>query len=139
MVQMAHTGTRSGHDIHPRPLLRWVHSPAEVGVSEAKAGLSTQEMQEWVDLRLDQASEEIGYATGMMVMSLLANLPTADDPDAHIKAFPGLQRFTDVLENRFARMAADGFSEAVRFRLPVVRHKPQQDQHVHTRPLLPSL
>lgn len=92
-------------------------------MSEAMGGLSTKEMQEWVDLRLDHASEEIGYATGVMVMSLLATLPTADDPDAHINAFPGLQRFTDVLENRFARMAADGFSEAVRFRLPVVRHK----------------
>ncbi len=108
-------------------------------MSEAKAGLSTQEMQEWVDLRLDQASEEVGYATGMMVMSLLANLPTAEDPEAHIKAFPGLQRFTDVLENRFARMAADGFSEAVRFRLPVVRHKQQQDEHVHTQPSLPNM
>ena len=90
-------------------------------MSEPKGGLSREEMQEWFDLRLDQAAEEIGYATGMMVMSLLEKLPTNDDPEAHIKAFPGLQRFTDVLENRFGRMAADGFSEAVRFRLPIVR------------------
>jgi hypothetical protein len=119
--------------------IRWVHSPAGVIMSKAQSELSTKEMQEWMDLRLDEAAEEIGYATGMMVMSLLANLPTAHDPEAHIKAFPGLQRFTDVLENRFARMAADGFAEAVRFRLPVVRHKPQQDQHVHTPPPLPTL
>jgi hypothetical protein len=115
------------------------NSPAEVIMSKAMGGLSTKEMQEWVDLRLDQASEEVGYATGMMVMSLLANLPTADDPDAHIKAFPGLQRFKEVLENRFARMAADGFAEAVRFRLPIVRHKPQQDQHVRMQSPLPSM
>ena len=93
---------------------------------KANATLSTKEIQEWVDLRLDQAAEEIGYATGMMVMSLLAKMPTREDPEAHIKTFPGLQRFTDALESRFARMAADGFSEAVRFRLPVVRHKPEQ-------------
>lgn len=97
-------------------------------MSETNGGLSTEELREWLDLRLDQAAEEIGYATGMMVMSLLARLPTADDPEGHFTAFPGLQRVTDVLESRFARMAADGFSEAVRFRLPVVRHKPQQDQ-----------
>ena len=92
-------------------------------MSEARGELSTEEMQEWLDLRLDKAAEEIGFATGMMVMSLLAKMPTPADPDAHLRAIPGLQRITDVMEGRFSRMSADGFTEAIRFLLPVVRHK----------------
>lgn len=85
--------------------------------------LSKEELEVWLDPRLDKAAEEIGYAIGMMIMSLLAKLPTPEDPDTHSRALPGLQRITAALEGRFARMAADGFTEAVRFLLPAVRPK----------------
>ena len=76
-----------------------------------------------MDLRLDKAAQEIGFATGMMVMSLFARMPSPEDPEAHMKAIPGLLRTTDALDGRFARMSADGFTEAVRFMVPVVRLK----------------
>ena len=41
-----------------------------------------------------------------------------------MNTIPDLLRTTDALEGRFSRMAADGFTEAVRFLLPVVRPKP---------------
>lgn len=81
-------------------------------------------MREWLDLRLDQAAEEIGYATGMMVMSLLAKMPTPESPEAHMRPIPGLLRITDALDGRFAGMARDGLTEAVRFLLSAVSSNP---------------
>ena len=90
-------------------------------MSESADGMSTAQMQAWVEQRLDKAAEEIGYAMGLLVVSMLANMPTPDDPEAHLKGFPGLARVTDLLDARVARIAADGFTEAVRALIPVVR------------------
>src|SRR6185436_13419879 len=55
-------------------------------MDESAPGMSTQEMQLW-ERRLDKAAEEIGYAMGLMVISVLANMPTPEDPEAHLKSF----------------------------------------------------
>ena len=89
--------------------------------------MSAEEMQAWVERRLDKAAEEIGYAMGLMVVSMFANRPTPEDPEAHLKGFPGIPRLTDLLDARVARIAADGFTEAVRALIPVVRPHGEQD------------
>ena len=89
-------------------------------MSESADGMSTAQIHA-LEQRLDKAAEEIGYAMGLMVVSMLANMPTPDDPEAHLKGFPGLARVTDLLDARVARIAADGFTEAVRALIPVVR------------------
>jgi len=73
---------------------------------------------------MDKAAQEIGFSTGMMVMSLLAKMPSPEDPEAHLKAIPDLQRITDVVKRRFAREAAASFTEAVRFSISLMRPKP---------------
>ena len=73
---------------------------------------------------MDKAAQEIGFSTGMMVMSLLAKVPSPEDPEAHLKAIPDLQRITDVVKRRFAREAAASFTEAVRFSISLMRPKP---------------
>lgn len=96
----------------------------EVIMSEARSTLTAREAEALIDLRLDKAAQEIGFTTGMMVMSLLATMPTPEDPKAHLKVIPGLQRITDVVKRRFAREAAAGFTEAVRFSLSLMQPKP---------------
>ena len=90
-------------------------------MDESATGMSSEAMQQLWERRLDKAAEEIGYAMGLMVISVLANMPTPEDPEAHLKAFPGLSSVTDTLEARLARVAADGFTEAVRALIPVIR------------------
>ena len=93
----------------------------EVIMNQANSGLTSREAQDMIDLRLDKAAEEIGYATGMLIMELLSKSPTLDNPAGHADVFHGLRRVRDVVIGRSGKVAADSFTEAVRFMLDLTR------------------
>ncbi len=62
-------------------------------MNEANGGLTTREVQGLMDLRLDKAAEEIGYATGMLMMALLSNPPTRENKAGYADAVRELQAY----------------------------------------------
>lgn len=86
-------------------------------MEERRATFTAREANALMDIRLDKAAEEIGYATGMLVMALLAKPPKPDDPTTHAPVFRRLKFVRDVVAGRSGKVGAGAFIEAVRFML----------------------
>lgn len=72
----------------------------EVIMNPTTGGFTSREVQDMVDLRVDKAAEEIGYATGMLIMELLKTSPMLDNPAGHADVFHGLRRVRDAVTGR---------------------------------------
>ncbi len=95
----------------------------EVIMNPTTGGFTSREVQDMVDLRVDKAAEEIGYATGMLIMELLKTSPMLDNPAGHADVFHGLRRVRDAVTGRSGKVAADSFTQAVRFMLDLTRRR----------------
>jgi len=95
----------------------------EVIMSQTTGVFTSREVQDMVDLRVDKAAEEIGYATGMLIMELLNKSPTFDNAASHADVFHSLRRVRDVVRGRSGKVAADSFTQAVRFMLDLTHRR----------------
>ncbi|HKQ24831.1 MAG TPA: hypothetical protein VJT81_10360 [Burkholderiales bacterium] len=90
-------------------------------MNEPNPGLTAREVQALMDLRLDKAAEEIGYAAGMLMMALLSNPPTRENQAGYADAVRDLKRLRNVVTGRCGKLATDGFTQGVRFMLDSAR------------------
>jgi hypothetical protein len=90
-------------------------------MNEPNLGLTTREVQALMDWRLDKAAEEIGYATGMLIMALLSNPPTRENHAGYAEAVRDLKRIRNVVTGRCGKLATDSFTQGVRFMLDSTR------------------
>ncbi len=90
-------------------------------MNDPNVGLTTREVQTLMDFRLDKAAEEIGYATGMLMMALLSNPPTREKQADYVDAVRDLKRIRNVVTGRCGKLATDGFTQGVRFMLDSTR------------------
>ncbi len=92
-------------------------------MEERRATFTAREANALMDMRLDKAAEEIGYATGMLIMELLKTSPMLDNPAGHADVFHGLRRVRDAVTGRSGKVAADSFTQAVRLMLDLTRRR----------------